>query len=433
MSKQSYLPFLRGLFERCDGRHAVGRRNHRLGTNSLRFERLENRMMLSAGGTGLSSLLQRALPVVQNLVAQTSPLISRLASQANVNTTASVRRLGADAFEADDTAAQAKTIATSGTLQSHTLDIKTDVDWVTFTVGQQSDVVIETRGTIGDTRMWLYSAQNISGPPQLNQVQFDDNGGVGQFSRIIGAGATTADAPAGHHALAAGTYYVKVDAAPGFTLPISYTLSVTALQPADVFLVKSTSKPSDMLVSTTIRVGEALQLNVPFTSTYFHSAMYLGQNRVAEMVATGFTDRTSLEQLYDHDAWIDVYRRQNLGANGQAVVSAIERYQGSPYAFSQLGVYGLATLIPNNPGAIKSSVIYATYLAEAYGSKRMICSELVARAFAEAQTSVPDSLRLSVSPWPSIARLGNTSSDFAMDFTSPTMLSLSSSLQRLNA
>jgi hypothetical protein len=220
---------------------------------------------------------------------------------------------------------------------------------------------------------------------------------------------------------------VKVDLAPGTVFPVVYTLSVTTLQPADVFLVKSTSKASDILISSTIRVGEALQLHVPLSATYFHSALYLGNDRVAEMVATGFTDSTTLEELYDHDAWIDVYRSKDSGSDGQAVVDAIEQYQGTPYAFSQLGVFGLATLMPSNPGAIRSSLVYAGYVLSAQGAKKMICSELVARAFADAHKS------LSVTLWPTIAAMGETSDDFRMDFTSPTMLSLSPSLYRLNA
>lgn len=432
MSNRSPIRFIGGLFDYLSLQTVARHHNRRpkLSTQ-LRVERLEDRQMLS--GIGLISALQSSLPAVQNLAINTAQIANFVVGQSSFNSIARWGRVAADSFESDDTAAQAKTIATTGSLQTHTLDIKTDVDWVKFTLTQQSDVVIETRGTVGDTRMWLYSGQNVGAQLQLNQIQFDDNSGVGLFSRIICAGAGTPSAPSGHHYLAGGTYYVKVDASPSASAPISYTISVTTLQPADIFLVKSTSKPSDILISSAIRVGEASQLNVPFSSTYFHSALYLGQDRVAEMLATGFTDRTSLEQLYDHDAWIDVYRRTDISQDGQAaVVNAIEKYQGTPYAFSQLGVFGLATLMPSNSRGIKSSVIYSTYLADAYGPRRMICSELVARAFSEAQTNDHRSLALSVTIWPSISKLGDTSSDFRMDFTSPTMLSLSPSLKQLN-
>jgi len=57
----------------------------------------------------------------------------------------------------------------------------------------------------------------------------------------------------------------------------------------------------------------------------------------------------------------------------------------------------------------------------------MICSELVARAFDDA------SLPIDVKLWPTLAKIGNQGKDFRMDFTSPTMLSLSPDLERLNA
>jgi hypothetical protein len=75
-------------------------------------------------------------------------------------------------------------------------------------------------------------------------------------------------------------------------------------------------------------------------------------------------------------------------------------------------------------------VVYSTYTAGAAGTRRMICSELVARAFAEAETGAP--LALDVRLWPTLNLLDDGSTDFRMDFTTPTMLALSPSLQRLN-
>ena len=400
----------------------------RLGT-SLRVERLEDRQMLS--GIGLSSLLGNALSALQSLTTQGAQVANQFLNQVatgipTAGKPAATRAL--DRYEPDDTSALATTIPTTGALQTHTLDVSADVDWVKFTLTQTTDVVIETRGTVGDTRMSLY------GQDAVNPLQFDDNSGVGKFSRILRAGTDTSG---GHHpALAAGTYYVKVDAAPHLTA-ITYTIGVTSVQPGDMFLVQSTTNPTDILISTPIRVGEAAQLKVPYSSTYYHAALYLGNDRVAEMLGTGFTDRSTLETLYAHNTWIDVYRRSGIGSDGQAVVDAVEKYVGTPYAYTELGVFGLAYLMPNSPSLIKSSFIYTAYKRSDYGTKAMICSELVARAFAEAQTADHRSLAVSVTPWPAIAKLasatGDTSTDFAMDFTSPTMLSLSPSLVKLDA
>ena len=71
-----------------------------------------------------------------------------------------------------------------------------DVDWVQFTLSADSEVLLETSGSGGDTRMWLYDSN-------LNQIEFDDDDGNGVFSFI--------DRSCGVDSLPAGTYYVKVD------------------------------------------------------------------------------------------------------------------------------------------------------------------------------------------------------------------------------
>jgi hypothetical protein len=392
----------------------------------LRIERLEDRQMLS--GPGWSGFPG----TVFNTAAHQARAVGG-AGQASTSSTPASLATAAASYEADSSPAQAATILATGALQTHTLYAKGDADWVTFTLAQTSDVVIETRGTAGSTEMTLYSGQTVGGQLQLSQVQYNAHDGTGQFSRIICAGAGGTSLPAGHHALAAGTYYVKVDSPPAATFaPFSYSLSVTSLQPADVLLAQDTSGAEHVL-ALAIRIGEASQLQVPFSSTYYHSALYLGNDRVAEMLATGFTDQTTLEQFFSENIGVDEYRRVGIGQDGQAVVNAAEKYQGTPYAYSQLAVLAMAWLMPNDPARIEHSVVYATYLANAYGPQRMICSELVARAFAEAQTSDGRSLALSVTLWPAMSAIGNTSNDFLWDFTTPTTLSLSPSLQKLDA
>lgn len=102
-----------------------------------------------------------------------------------------------DAFEPDDTAGQASAIS-SGVPQVHGICPVGDEDWVTFSLGSPSEVVVETADAAsgGDTRMWLYDSG-------LSLVEFDDDGGAGLFSHI--------DRQCGVDALAGGTYYVAVD------------------------------------------------------------------------------------------------------------------------------------------------------------------------------------------------------------------------------
>jgi hypothetical protein len=88
-----------------------------------------------------------------------------------------------------------------------------DIDYFRFDLARLSDVVLETSGAAGDTRMWLYS------DPGVTQIAYNDDGGPGAFSRIERTGTS---------ALPAGTYYVKVDEYYGARLPeFTMTLAVT--------------------------------------------------------------------------------------------------------------------------------------------------------------------------------------------------------------
>ena len=100
-----------------------------------------------------------------------------------------------DAYEPDNTAGEANEILPDSP-QTHSIAPVGDVDYVRFSLDSESEVVIETSGLSGDTQMWLYDDQE-------NQIDYDDDGGTGLFSRIE---RTTC----GIDALSAGTYYVKV-------------------------------------------------------------------------------------------------------------------------------------------------------------------------------------------------------------------------------
>ena len=99
---------------------------------------------------------------------------------------------GMDAYEPDDTFATAKTIA-NGQTQSRSLHVAGKPDYAKFVVGGAGavNVRLETSGTSGDTQLWLFKANGTL-------IAYDDNSGVGNFSRIAGA------------SLAPGTYYVGV-------------------------------------------------------------------------------------------------------------------------------------------------------------------------------------------------------------------------------
>jgi hypothetical protein len=102
----------------------------------------------------------------------------------------------ADAFEPDNRAAAARTIA-NGRLQRRSLHRAGDVDWAKFTIGRRGarGIRIDTAGTSGDTRLWLYGPDRAT-----RRAAYDDNSGPGLFSRIA------------LDSLAPGTYWIRVAA-----------------------------------------------------------------------------------------------------------------------------------------------------------------------------------------------------------------------------
>lgn len=115
-----------------------------------------------------------------------------------------------DAYEPDNSEAQANAIALGAT-QTHSIHAVGDVDWVRFTVGATTSVVVQTAGAAGDTELALYDGSG-------RQIAYDDDSGTGYFSRI----ATS---------LPAGTYYARVNEYGNNGTIASYTIQVTGSTP----------------------------------------------------------------------------------------------------------------------------------------------------------------------------------------------------------
>ena len=126
-----------------------------------------------------------------------------------------------DAFEPDDTPAQAHAIATNGTVQAHILQDLTDVDWVSVHLDAPSSLDVVTAGT-GDTRLLLYSAADTTNPLSTNDTY--------QGSLLAQV----------HTYLPTGDYYVKVADGGASTDRAVYNLSVTATAlPGQTFTTKT--------------------------------------------------------------------------------------------------------------------------------------------------------------------------------------------------
>ena len=115
-----------------------------------------------------------------------------------------------DAYEPDNELA---TVIASGESQVHSIAPAGDADWYSFTLAGVSDVVIETAGVTGDTRVWLYDEV-------LNEVGFDDDSGQGYFARLAMSD------------LAGGKYFFKVAAYGAGDVIDSYTVALTVASAA---------------------------------------------------------------------------------------------------------------------------------------------------------------------------------------------------------
>lgn len=95
-----------------------------------------------------------------------------------------------DQYESDNDASSAKLVEL-GQTQTRSLYPQPDEDWVRFSLTRETSMDIYTQGVLGNTQLWLYDAL-------FNQVAYDNNSGIGLFSRI------SMD-------LLPGTYYVRVN------------------------------------------------------------------------------------------------------------------------------------------------------------------------------------------------------------------------------
>lgn len=104
--------------------------------------------------------------------------------------------MSGDTYEPDNVAGNATPIINEK-MQIHSIFPAGDKDWVTFSLARETAVSLQTSGSIGDTRMWLYDSN-------FQEIEFNDNGDGTTFSTI--------NRVCGGDALPAGNYFVKIDA-----------------------------------------------------------------------------------------------------------------------------------------------------------------------------------------------------------------------------
>ena len=147
-----------------------------------------------------------------------------------------------DAYEPDDTCAQASALATDGTVQQHTFHQQADEDWAHFTVVSGTTYVLQAASTSpgADLELELHGA---CGQPPLPP---DDEDTFGHDARLIFT------APSN------GTYYVKVlNYDPAVHGPdVTYELSVRAQSPAPIVVIVAGRNERDQLQDNITFMGD---------------------------------------------------------------------------------------------------------------------------------------------------------------------------------
>ena len=199
----------------------------------------------------------------------------------------------ADSYEPDNSTGAAKLISNNVT-QNRNLHQIGDVDFVRFVLGSSTTITLETSGSLGDTRLYLY---NSSG----TQIAFDDDGGAGTFSKIV-------------RALTAGTYYAKVDEYGNNGTISNYTLRLSyASSSGDGYEPNNSSSTANSIASG---IGQVHSISPVGDIDYVRFSVYQTSDVVIETSGSLSSDTeiklfgSSLSQLeYNDDGGSGLYSR----------------------------------------------------------------------------------------------------------------------------
>jgi len=195
-------------------------------------------------------------------------------------------------------------------------------------------------------------------------------------------------------------------------------ISPDRLLPGDIILMRGSS-----IYSKGILLAETL--NFFRAVPYSHTALYVGDGMVAEMLKPGYVMH-ELGLSIEGATYADVYRWEGLSDAQRELIAAkgksYNREPYPPYAIPQIGVLGLAATGAAPLGAL--SLVAATAGAVSGGDRQMICSELVARSYHHAGLDPTVADRWQVRFWPTLAEI-LSSDDRRHDYTTPNALAAS--------
>lgn len=162
---------------------------------------------------------------------------------------------GGDSYEPDNGPDEAYPMPHNFTSAFRSIDPVGDEDWVELSLADTADVTLETSGPFGDTRLWLYDAS-------LQQIDFDDDGGDGFFSRIS-------------RSLASGTYYAQIDEYNDNEVIPDYALSLSVESSQPDLVVDLFRHPTSVTEGDTATVEAEVKNDGGAAAGSSHARLYL--------------------------------------------------------------------------------------------------------------------------------------------------------------
>jgi len=206
-----------------------------------------------------------------------------------------------DAYEPDNSYPEAKTII-SGVQQVHSINPAGDNDWVTFTLTDYADIILETSGSgEDDTVLYIYDSTGT------NQIGYNDDGAFNLYSRIS-------------MTLGPGTYYARVEEFGNNDIINTYYLNLTVTYTTPVLDIYEPDNSYPEAKTIISGVQQTHSINpagdndwVTFTLTDYANIILETSGSGGDDTVLYFYDSTGTNQIgYDDDGGSNLYSRISM-------------------------------------------------------------------------------------------------------------------------
>jgi len=208
----------------------------------------------------------------------------------------------------------------SGESQIHSIDPINDVDWCTFTISRTSNIIIETIGISGDTRLWLLNEA-------LEEIYYDDNSGTNLFAKLAING------------LLPGIYYIRIQENGDDAIIDEYTISMSA----------TLNPPSPNFVSVNIPMVASINEAFLISTTVINT----GGTATAGGITISFPEGSPIVEFTDGTTVLEEFR---FSADaGDEINPKVGNPFDALYSLREIETYAWAT------GAIETIELSVTF------------------------------------------------------------------------